>query len=183
MGGCCGKGKGIKLDPLKPNSNLFMAQQMKTTPSGHKVCERVTKVLMPQKEADKILSAPDTPDDFKTIFGPPFNACNKLKEFLYLTGLGGLTRENITEIGINLIINATYEWPCFDVPGITAIRVPVDDGERDDISIYFDEVSDKIDECHKKGGKCIVHCMAGASRSTTLVLGQSIPKTKFFKIY
>jgi len=47
----------------------------------------------------------------------------------------------------------------------------VDDGVTDDLSIYFDEVSDKIEEVAQMGGKTLVHCMAGASRSTTLVLG------------
>ena len=46
----------------------------------------------------------------------------------------------------------------------------VDDGENDDISVYFDEVSDKIEENAQNGCKTLVHCMAGASRSTSLVL-------------
>ena len=174
MGNCCAsKTKTNEIEALKKNSNLWLAQQMRTTPSGHKVCTRVTKKLMTQKEADKILTAADTPEDFKTIFGPPFNECNKLLSYLYLTGLGGLTEENIRGKGITLIINATYEWPSIQVQGITTIRIPVDDGEKDDISIYFDEVTEKIDECARKGGKALVHCMAGASRSTTLVLGLS----------
>lgn len=38
--------------------------------------------------------------------------------------------------------------------------------------MYFDEVSDKIDDTAKSGGRSVVHCTAGVSRSTTIVLGK-----------
>ncbi|CAG2165075.1 unnamed protein product [Oppiella nova] len=167
--GCCSSQTQSTLKPLK-NGNLLAAQSMKVTKSGHIINSKPVRKLMLQKEADKIARDPSCGQDFQTVFNLPLSACNKLTKFVYLSGIASLTKENLEKLGITLIINATYEWPNIEVEGITCYRVPVDDGENDDISVYFDEVCDKIEENAQNGNKTLVHCMAGASRSTTLVL-------------
>ena len=61
---------------------------------------------------------------------------------------------------------------------VVNIRVPVDDSGVDDISIYFDKVSDKIKENYGKGGQTLVDCMAGASRSTSIVLSYLVKEVR-----
>lgn len=38
------------------------------------------------------------------------------------------------------------------------------------LSPYFDKVADKIQQVTSRGGKVLVHCMAGVSRSSTLCI-------------
>ena len=173
MGCICCSEKPIVLEPLKEDSLLFKAQQMVTTETGKAITQKAN-LPMSDANAKKLLNDRTLPQDFKTVFSPPFNAVSKLRDYLFLTGIGGLTQENLDKLQINLIFNATYEWPNVKWKNITTIRVPVEDGVRDNIGVYFDEVADKIEECRAKGGRVLVHCMAGASRSSTLVLGMSL---------
>ena len=173
--GCCGSSHVYgPLEPLKPGTILFAAQLMKTTKNGKPINMTTTRKAMTTAEANKLRNDPQMSDDMKVILNAPFNQCSKLTKAVYLSGIAMLTKENLEKLDISLIINATYEWPkiCPMIRGreVVNIRVPVDDSGVDDISIYFDEVSDKIEENYGKGGQTLVHCMAGASRSTSIVL-------------
>jgi protein-tyrosine phosphatase len=57
---------------------------------------------------------------------------------------------------------------------IKKFRVPVTDSELTDLGTYFDAVTRFIDDELKNGGRVLVHCVAGVSRSTTLVLAYLI---------
>ncbi|KAK8560803.1 hypothetical protein V6N13_026238 [Hibiscus sabdariffa] len=48
--------------------------------------------------------------------------------------------------------------------------IPVVDKEDTDISQYFDECFDFIDEARRQGGGVLVHCFVGKSRSVTIVV-------------
>ncbi|CAG2122434.1 unnamed protein product, partial [Medioppia subpectinata] len=89
---------------------------------------------------------------------------------VYLTGVGGIIRENIVGLRISFIINATYEAPNVNIKDLECIRVPIDDTVDDDISLYLEEVADKLNEVVSKNRRAIVHCVAGISRSSSLVL-------------
>lgn len=53
---------------------------------------------------------------------------------------------------------------------INYMIIPVDDSPNTDLSRYFQEASAFIDQCAASSGKVLVHCMAGISRSATIVL-------------
>lgn len=53
---------------------------------------------------------------------------------------------------------------------VTMLRVPVEDLDTENISKYFDSSIKFIDQAKSKGGKILVHCAAGISRSATLVI-------------
>lgn len=79
------------------------------------------------------------------------------------------------KLGITCVINAAPELP--DTPlSITGDsrpvyrQVPVLDKSDINIGDYFDEVADLIEEIRQKNGKTMVHCVAGVSRSASLVL-------------
>ncbi|XVF65058.1 hypothetical protein PTKIN_Ptkin09bG0216000 [Pterospermum kingtungense] len=54
--------------------------------------------------------------------------------------------------------------------------IPVLDKEDTNISQYFDECFDFIDEAKRQGGGVLVHCFVGKSRSVTIVVAYLMKK-------
>lgn len=50
------------------------------------------------------------------------------------------------------------------------MRVRLDDVPSSNLYPYFDPVADKIKEVASRGGRTLVHCMAGVSRSSSLCI-------------
>lgn len=109
------------------------------------------------------------------ILTPMFAAMSKITDRLFLTGVGGMTRENFSQNRISCVVNATLEAPNLVMPGLRTIRVPVDDTPDDDVFVYMNTVADQIaSHIQTRPGNVVVHCVAGVSRSTSLVLGYLI---------
>lgn len=95
---------------------------------------------------------------------------------LYLCGAGVAIPVYLEKLGISCVINAAPELPHTPLPlsikGSTPVyfQVPVLDKSDIDISDYFDKVSDLIEQTRQTNGKTMVHCVAGVSRSASLVL-------------
>ncbi|GMH39416.1 hypothetical protein BSKO_07314 [Bryopsis sp. KO-2023] len=73
--------------------------------------------------------------------------------------------------GITHIVNSTQdvEFP-EEKWGFTGIRVSIRDTEDQDIGSHFDEVHEFIVSAKEKGGRVLVHCHEGKSRSVSLIL-------------
>ncbi len=89
---------------------------------------------------------------------------------LYLTSVYGATRENILKKGISLLVNAAQELPKQELPGLESIKLFLDDTPYATIHVYFERIADKIHEHLSRGGRVMVHCVLGVSRSTSLIL-------------
>ena len=50
------------------------------------------------------------------------------------------------------------------------VRVPVNDMPNVQLHSYFDEIVDMIDDNIKRNNNCLIHCVAGVSRSATLCI-------------
>lgn len=94
----------------------------------------------------------------------------ELASNLYLTSIYGATKENILRRNITLLINAAQELPKMDLPGVESIKLFLDDTPHALASAYFDRMSDKINEHLINGGRALVHCVLGISRSTSIIL-------------
>lgn len=99
-----------------------------------------------------------------------FSAMSQITEDLYLCGLRGLSIENIKKNGISHIVNVTTDLANMDFPGVTVRRYAAVDEPSQDLKQYFHPAADYIHDTIKSGGKVVVHCMAGVSRSTSIVL-------------
>lgn len=95
---------------------------------------------------------------------------SEITQNLYLTSVYGATKENIKRLKITLLLNVANELTKKNIHGVESVHILLKDSPEAPISTYFNTVNDKIHEHIKRGGRVMVHCHLGISRSTTFVL-------------
>lgn len=91
--------------------------------------------------------------------------------FLYLSGqMGAGNRAALRGLSVTHILNVCDRIPCKFKNDFTYKVVSVHDTRGSDIRKHFLEALEFIDTAQAVGGRCLVHCMVGASRSTSIVL-------------
>lgn len=76
----------------------------------------------------------------------------------------------LDSLEISAIINATEAKENCTYPNLfTYLHVPIQDKDTQDISKYIDECVEFIDSFIKKKKNVYIHCLAGVSRSVTIV--------------
>lgn len=108
---------------------------------------------------------------------PNIFGISQLLPSLYLCGASVISPQILTQLDINFVINVASELPDTPLPAATKIlylRINVSDSTHTDLGKHFDEVSDMIEEIRRNGGRTLIHCVAGVSRSTTLCLAYLI---------
>ncbi|RWS09647.1 dual specificity protein phosphatase 14-like protein [Dinothrombium tinctorium] len=113
------------------------------------------------------------PEEEHFRYSGVFAEVSMITNSLGLTGVGGLTQENFERHQFNCVISAAPERE-FNPQNIDYIKIDVYDEQQSDLSQYFDMIADKISEVESNGGKTLIHCMAGVSRSSTLVIAYLI---------
>jgi len=98
---------------------------------------------------------------------------------LYLSGAPPITEENLHNLGITMVICAltSYEETLLGFTYPEDIRVTyirAGDLETVHLHLWFETAARVINEELAKGGKCLVHCAAGVSRSVSLILAYLI---------
>ncbi len=66
---------------------------------------------------------------------------------------------------------------------IDFLFIRIDDSPHENIYQYFDMTYDFIDKYIKNNGNVLVHCMAGISRSSTIILNYMLKKMYIYKTY
>jgi protein-tyrosine phosphatase len=72
--------------------------------------------------------------------------------------------------GITHIVNVSATSPCKHPEKYVYLHLPLHDRDNFDIREYLDPCADFIDKVIQTGGKVYVHCFAGISRSSTIVI-------------
>src|SRR5271154_6744959 len=91
-------------------------------------------------------------------------------EGLYLGNLKDASNEKLLQqYGITHILGLVNGQPRFDNI-IYLVYNNVDDHPNQNILQYFGQSISFIDKAINKGGKVLVHCFAGVSRSATIVI-------------
>ncbi|VDN13899.1 unnamed protein product [Dibothriocephalus latus] len=105
-----------------------------------------------------------------------FSQIARITDHLYLSGLQALSPERLRQYGITQVITAMIDPPPSSLLSSvnSHIQISVEDAETSNLRIYFDSVGERIAAEKKRGGKTLVHCMAGISRSASLVLAYLI---------
>ncbi|KAI6654196.1 Dual specificity protein phosphatase 14-like [Oopsacas minuta] len=98
------------------------------------------------------------------------NELAEVTDYLFICNLACLQNLNLKKLNISLVIAATLDLPSNLPEGVECVQVPVDDKHTMDISQYFDKVTISILHAREKDEKSLVYCVAGVSRSATLVL-------------
>lgn len=98
------------------------------------------------------------------------SAINEILPTLYLSNFQPATNfDFLKTLGITHIVNASSIENMF--PGdLKYYRLKIDDLPSENISKYFEEINAFISNAINSGGKVLVHCDAGISRSPTLVI-------------
>ncbi|BFZ25368.1 hypothetical protein BsWGS_28407 [Bradybaena similaris] len=99
-----------------------------------------------------------------------FSQIAEITSCLYLSSAAAVKGENIRSLNITHVINVTMEIPNLQLPNLETIQIHVDDTPTARLGLYFDRCADKIHQVGRKGGKTLVHCVAGVSRSATICL-------------
>ncbi|KAJ7332239.1 hypothetical protein JRQ81_014419 [Phrynocephalus forsythii] len=86
--------------------------------------------------------------------------------------LDQLSRHNITHV------IAIHDSAQPYIPGITYLRIGLQDTPDANIKKHFKECIHFIHSCRLRGGSCLVHCLAGISRSTTIVVAYVMAVTQ-----
>ncbi|KAK3580491.1 hypothetical protein CHS0354_001092 [Potamilus streckersoni] len=99
-----------------------------------------------------------------------FSQIAHITEHLFLSSAGAVKSDRIRNLGITNVINCTLEIPNLQLSGVECIQIHVEDAPHARLGIYFDRCADKIHQVSQKGGRTLVHCMAGVSRSASLCI-------------
>lgn len=102
-----------------------------------------------------------------TIF---LNEVSKITDHIYLTGFAGVTNRNIKKYGITCLVSVIVEVPSFYITKCEVYKVRIFDRPSISLFKYFDQVSDKLAEIENKGGRALINCFGGVSRSPVMCL-------------
>jgi len=98
-------------------------------------------------------------------------AMSEIVPGLYICGVSALKAKTLLALDINLIVNCTKEVPNLNVAAdCERIKLWLDDTDDTDISQHFETVCDHIRFVLSGGGRALVHCVAGVSRSAAFCL-------------
>ncbi len=94
----------------------------------------------------------------------------KITDNLYLSSFVGASEFNIMKYNISCVITVCKEVPKCSLKNVESIKVEVVDKQTESLYKYFDILAEKINEVAKRNSASIVHCVAGISRSASIVL-------------
>lgn len=114
-----------------------------------------------------------TNDDYRLLLSPMFAAMTKITDNLFLTGVGGMTRENFNRNHIDFVVNITTDAPFWE--DVESLRIALEDDSTTNMLPYLDFAVDKIHEAiTRRRAHVLVHCVAGVSRSASVVIAYLI---------
>ena len=96
----------------------------------------------------------------------------KVIQNMYVTSLGGLKAKTLKNYKVNLLLNASIDLPMVEVDNAETIRVPISEKEPDSLSIYINDVADKIHENYLKNGQTVIYCHDGNRNSIVVSAGR-----------
>lgn len=171
---------------LRPGPGLLVrAQLVDRTATGVRITPGHVPLMRTVAEQEQKVANARTPDRVRTLLSEPFNQVSIITECIGLTGVGGLVLERIKhsfpDRPLRCLLNVTVEAPRFTFGDAESYRIPVQDDQKENLGVYFEEATAKLEEiCLKGDGICVVHCLVGISRSASVVMGKSFNSVPSF---
>ncbi|XAR54634.1 Phosphoprotein phosphatase [Bertholletia excelsa] len=101
----------------------------------------------------------------------------KIEEGLYLGSIGAANNKTaLKNLNITHILTVANSLPPAHPNDFTYKLINIPDREDTNISLYFEEAFNFIDEAKTTGGGALVHCFVGRSRSVTIVVAYLMKK-------
>ncbi|XP_029018665.1 dual specificity protein phosphatase 18 [Betta splendens] len=96
----------------------------------------------------------------------------RVAEHLYLSsGRAANDSSLVTRFEITCIVSVTEAGSSGPpLPGVEYVHVPVSDSPATPLCDHFDGVADAVERVARRGGRTLVHCRAGVSRSAALCM-------------
>lgn len=95
-----------------------------------------------------------------------------LDEFLYLGSQDSVDLANITDLGISHVLSVGIEMPNIGSNSVEkSVFIPCLDLPETDLRSIIAECNEFIESVKECGGRVLVHCNAGVSRSASVVIG------------
>uniref|UniRef100_A0A3Q3SU21 Dual specificity phosphatase 22a n=1 Tax=Mastacembelus armatus TaxID=205130 RepID=A0A3Q3SU21_9TELE len=106
-------------------------------------------------------------------------AASQVVDGLYLGNIRDAeSRESLSKHGITHILSVyNNAKPVFE--DMTYLCIHATDTSSQNLLQHFKECIGFIHECRLNGGSCLVHCFAGVSRSTTMVVAYLMTVTRY----
>lgn len=99
---------------------------------------------------------------------PMLQLCQVTTSLLISNARAACDEELLAREGVTFCINVTRQQPFPSLQQVQGIRIPVFDDPAEDLYRYFEQCSNAIEEAVKSGGKCLVYCKNGRSRSAAI---------------
>lgn len=99
-----------------------------------------------------------------------FSQIAAVTDHLFLSSAAAVKTESVRRYGITHIINCTLEIPNLNIPGLESIQIHVEDAPHARLGLYFEKCADKVHQVYMRGGRTLIHCVAGVSRSASLCI-------------
>ncbi|NXC06662.1 DUS28 phosphatase, partial [Orthonyx spaldingii] len=99
---------------------------------------------------------------------PMLQLCKVTASLLLGTARAACDEELLAREGVTFCVNVTRQQPFPCPQRVRGIRVPVFDDPAEDLYRYFEPCGAAIEEAVRGGGKCLVYCKNGRSRSAAI---------------
>ena len=101
---------------------------------------------------------------------------SKINDFLYLGGVSDIKEAAFVENQISHVVNMAEELYNFKYPveGLSVHRANIKDSPDENILLCMDTCLNFIHNARQEGGHIFVHCLAGSSRSASVVIAYLI---------
>ncbi|XP_054262778.1 dual specificity phosphatase 28 [Macrosteles quadrilineatus] len=97
---------------------------------------------------------------------------SRITPSLFLSGAPAVREDVLVSLGVSYVVSVAPELPPPPLPPQVALvlRVPLKDLPSEDLLSRLHTTTDTIQQVIEGGGRVLVHCVAGVSRSAAIVL-------------
>ncbi|AWU47115.1 Tyr/Ser phosphatase [Sea otter poxvirus] len=93
----------------------------------------------------------------------------KITKYVYLGNLDNAINVHKSGIPFKYMLNLTTTTYTPTLPGVTVIHIPLLDDNVTDVTKYFDDIVNFLNNCENRQMPVLVHCVAGVNRSGVII--------------